>query len=147
MIPAGGFLLGEAPINSGAPNYQLPQMVVLAYRGGAVDFVVRERVPPFGINTLTTGSFEGVLLSGEGGSQFGFRTELRRRGVYGTILIDRLDFDVAAIQLSLEDCPDITNEAVETSVPVTLTGEEACPHITVPTEEVTVPISSITSDK
>jgi hypothetical protein len=145
VIPAGGFLVGEPP-TSKIPNYPLPEAFVLSYRVGAIDFSPRERVPPFTAIVLTTGLFEGRLLSGEDSGEFGLRAELRRSGVYGTILFDRLDFDVAAIQLNVEGCPDTTDESEETSVPVALTGEEACPHVTVETEETSMPISVLSSD-
>lgn len=146
MIPAGGFLVGEPP-SSKIPNFPLPEVFVLSYRMGAEDFTPRERVPPFVAVVLTTGLFEGRLVSGESGSEFGFRAELRRSGVYGTILIDRLEFDVAAIQLLIEGCPDTTVESEETSVPVALTSEEACPHVTVSSEETSMPILALASDE
>jgi hypothetical protein len=145
VIPAGGFLVGEPP-TSKIPNYPLPEAFVLSYRSGAIDFTPRERVPPFTAVVHTTGLFEGALVSGEDSGEFGFRAELRRSGVYGTILIDRLNFELTAIQLAIEGCPDTTVESEETSVPMTLTSEEACPQVTVSTEETSMPISVLVSD-
>lgn len=145
MIPAGGFLIGEPP-TSRIPNFPLPKVFTLSYRDGAVNFIPRERVPPFTLVYHSTGLFEAALLSGTEGSIFGYRAELRRSGVYGTVLIDRLDFNVAAIQLNAETCPDVTAETEETSVPVILTSEEVCPHVTIATEETSMTISVIASD-
>lgn len=145
MIPAGGFL-AIAPATSQVVNYPLPKPIVLSYKEGADPFIPEDRVPPFEIVALSQGLFEGRLVSGNDGSKFGFRAELRRSGVYGTILIDRLVFNVAAVQLLIEGCPDVTDEVEETSLIPTLAGEEACPSITVATEEITVPISTLMLD-
>jgi hypothetical protein len=146
VIPAGGFLLGEAPIESNIPNYTVPKQVVVSYHEGIADFIAQERVPPFQAVALTRGLFTAAVVSGEREGLFGMRAELRRNGVYGTILIERLILNIATINLSIEGCPDITDETQETSTPVTLTSEEACPHITEATEETAMPISILTSD-
>lgn len=145
MIPSGGFLPGQSPARSGVPLRLLPNDVVLSYRQGVQDFTPVDRVPPFAIVDLVTGSFDAAILSGESGSQFGMRVELRRRGVYGTILVDRLVFDVAAIQLSVEGCPDTTDEVEESSSSV-MTSDEACPDVTVESEETSQAVSIISSD-
>lgn len=146
MIPSGGFLPGQSPARSGVPLRLLPKEVVLSYREGNQDFTPENRVPAFGIVDLVTGSFDAAILSGESGSVFGMRVELRRRGVYGTILVDRLEFDVAAIQLTVEGCPDTTEETQETSSAIALTSDEVCPRVTVPIEETSTPVSIISSD-
>lgn len=145
MIPSGGFLPGQSPARSGVPLRLLPKEIVLSYKEGAEDFTPADRIPAFGIVQLVTGSFDAAILSGESGSQFGMRVELRRRGVYGTILVDRLEFDVAAIQLAVEGCPDTTEEVEETSTTI-LTSDEACPDVTVESEETSVTVSTYSSD-
>lgn len=145
MIPSGGFLPGQSPARSGVPLRLLPKEIVLSYKEGNQDFTPADRIPAFGIVQLVTGSFDAAILSGESGSQFGMRVELRRRGVYGTILVDRLEFDVAAIQLAVEGCPDTTEEVEETSTTI-LTGDEACPDVTAESEETSVTVSTYSSD-
>lgn len=145
MIPATGWLITTPPA-SRIPNYRFPKEVVLTYSEGAPDFTPRERVPPFRIVAIAQGSFTADLLSGENGSEFGMRAEIRRTGVFGTILIDRLEFDVAAIQLAVEGCPDTTEEVEETASGIVLTGDEACPHVTVPIEETSTQVSINSSD-
>lgn len=143
MIPGNAFL-GQAP-EAGVPVYLLPKKVILSYNEGAQDFIPAAHVPPLTLVALLKGQFEAEIVSGYGTS-FGLRAELRRTGVYGSALIDSLHFNIAAIQLAVEYCPDVTNETIETSVPTTLTSEEACPHVTVPIEETSMPISAISSD-
>lgn len=145
MIPSGGFLPGQSPARSGVPLRLLPKEIVLSYKEGNQDFTPADRIPAFGIVQLVTGSFDAAILSGESGSQFGMRVELRRRGVYGTILVDRLEFDVAAIQLAVEGCPDTTEEVEETSTTI-LTSDEACPDVTAESEETSVTVSTYSSD-
>lgn len=145
MIPAGGFIAVTPPASK-IPNYLFPKEVVLGYRQGVQDFTPEDHVPPFEIVSITSGSFVAELLSGNSGSVFGVRAEVRRRGVFGTILIDRLVFDVAAIQLLVEGCPDTTVETEETASTIVLTGDEACPHVTVPIAETSMPVSITISD-
>lgn len=137
MIP-GNIFLAQAP-TAGVPVYLLPKPVVLSYKEGDQSFTPVTRVPPFTMVALVRGGFEAALLSGDT-SPFGTRAELRRTGIYGAILVDTLNFNEATIQLTVEHCPDVTQEAVETSVPVVLTSDEACPRVTVPTGETSMPV-------
>jgi hypothetical protein len=145
VIPVDGFLLGQSPARSGVPVRLLPKEVILSYREGVQDFTPASHVPPFEIVTLTTGSFTAGIVSGSNDSAFGLRAELRRRGVYGTILVDRLVFDVAAIQLLVEGCPDTTEEVEEASSTI-LTSDEACPDVTNESAETSQVVSIISSD-
>jgi hypothetical protein len=140
VIPGNAFL-AQAP-SAGVPVYILPKPVVLSYKEGDQSFTPVDRVPPFTMVALARGGFEAALLTGDG-ALFGTRAELRRTGIYGAILIDRLNFNVATIQLTVEHCPDVTQETDEASVPVVLTSEEACPRVTLPTEETSVPVLTL----
>lgn len=137
MIPGPTFL-AQAPA-AGVPVYFLPAPIVLSYKEGDQTFIPVTRVPPFTMVAIVRGGFEAALLTGDG-ANFGSRTELRRTGIYGSILIDTLSFNVATVQLTIENCPDITAETEESSTPAVLTSDEACPSVTLPTGETSMPV-------
>jgi hypothetical protein len=142
VIPRNAFV-AVAPFTGRIPEYVIPKSVVLSYFEGSQDFTPADRLPAPFLEAVLDGSFEAVMVSGEEGSAFGFRVELRRTGVFGTILVDTLYFDVATINLAVERCPDVTEEQGETAVDVELASEEVCPHVTLVTGEISMPISTL----
>jgi hypothetical protein len=142
VIPRDAFV-AVTPATGRIPEYVIPKTVVLSYNEGSQDFTPVNRVPSPFLLAVVDGEFEAVIASGESGSTFGFRVELRRSGVFGTVLVDTLYFDVATINLTVERCPDVTEETDEGALDVELASEEACPHVTLENEETSMPISAL----
>jgi hypothetical protein len=136
VIPGNGFLIGSAPANAAIPNYVLPFNVSLSYREGEEDFTPVAQDPPFTVVTRVKGNFSATVEAGSRGAGFGFRTNLIRSGVYGALLVDRINADVDVIALNVENCPDTTEDTGETSTSVDLTSVESCPPSLTVTEEV-----------
>jgi hypothetical protein len=126
VIPGDKFVL-KTPAAARIPAYTIPVPIVLSYREGANIFVPVPQIPPFTADTLIMGDFEVDVLAGEQGFGFGFRTDIIRKGVYGTVLVDTLNLDRDVITPIVEYCPDTTEDIAETSTAVALTSVESCP--------------------
>jgi hypothetical protein len=137
VIPGNAFLIGSAPASARIPNYVLPFDVSLSYREGEDIFTPVPQDPPFTAVARILGNFAVTVEAGSRGAGFGFRTNLIRRGVYGTILVDRINADVDVIAPIVEYCPDTTEAIDETSTSVDLTSVESCP----PSSAVTADVS------
>ena len=146
MIPAGtiyapgGWLL-YTPNAGQVPAFMLGAPVVLAYKEGAQDFVATAQEPPFDIDYIQRGSFDAAITAGFNDSLgFGVRVELRRNGVYGTILVDSVLLTLHPLNVDVEHCPDPTPSLIETHALVAA-SVEGCPTGNVYTAEssVTVP--------
>ena len=104
MLPDSGWL--AEPIDTVPIDRSLPGLgVELSFIGGAIDFDSVERNPPFLADVLSSGDFESELITGRNViGDFGFLVAMRRFGVYGTLLVDTLYFNVATYDTIIEIC-------------------------------------------
>jgi hypothetical protein len=142
MIPGNAFAVGQAPASALIPLNLFGFPVTLSYREGADIFNVEDQVPPFTLDVVSAGPLSATIEAGTGEDGFGFRVNLIRDGVYGTVLVDRINMERDIVDLDIEYCPDITEDTEESTSSVSLTSVESCPDTSVVTEETRVSILS-----
>jgi len=140
VIPGDAFAPGEAPTNAKIPTSHFPTPIVLAYREGVDNFTIEDQDPPFSVEYEPVGDLSATIEAGQSLDGFGFRVNFIREGVYGTLLVDRINMDLTLSNLGIEHCPDITDEIEETSSPVIPTFIEDCPPLGVVTEETSLAV-------
>jgi hypothetical protein len=135
VIPGDDFIVGPAPPSAQIPLALLGEPVVLSYRQGEEVFDPEDPSSPITLISASTGPLSSQALLGPGTLEYGFRIELIREGVYGTLLVDTLIADIFVQSIESEGCPDITVAADETPVDVILDTVEVCPPAGIITEE------------
>jgi len=106
MLPTGVWV---ADIDDEIVDVDLPHRERYNYSDGASDFTTIVRRVPFEVRTLSDGDFFAELTSGRNlRGVFGYNVEIERQDVYGTLLVDTITFNIAAIDLNIETCPHVT---------------------------------------
>lgn len=113
MIP--GFLALANNQNAALVSRPLPVSQELNYEELA-EFEEVSDNKDYSILSHVVGNLNGLLEVGyDDDGMFGYRVTFQRFGVHGTLLVDRLEFDVATMALGIERCPDVMEELEESS--------------------------------
>lgn len=112
MLPASGWL-GIYPMTSVVGNVlplPLPVAQIEQYADGAeVEEIVEPEDEDLGWPSIihVGGAFSTVIVAGrDDAGAFGFHIDITRGATYGTVLIDRVEFNTAVIDLRFDNCPD-----------------------------------------